>query len=152
MKYLHYFKYVIIHKYYVSIECIKHGLFWQAITHDLSKLLLSELIPYTNFFYGNNYSKEKFDYAWLLHQKRNKHHWQWWILPEDNGTNKILDMPLKYRIEMLCDWIGAGKAQGKTSPKNDPFKEVRTWYKTNKNIIKLHPNTEKWIKKEINYE
>ena len=155
MKYLKYLKYVLKHKYFVMIECWKVGLIWQGIVHDLSKLLPNEFIPYANFFYGKKsdisksrdktgYYKptdtgdEAFDYAWLLHQKRNKHHWQWWILPEDDGGNKILEMPWKYRKEMVCDWRGAGKAQGnKTGSKE--------WYLANFNKMQLGEATRMWV-------
>lgn len=156
MKYIKYLSYVIRHKWYVFLECYKIGIFWQGIIHDLSKFLPSEFIPYANYFYGNDNKKrdktgyykptdtgnKDFDFAWLLHQKRNKHHWQWWILPEDEGRIKILDMPLKYRKEMLCDWRGAGRAQGF----GDNTKE---WYEKNKDKMLLHKDTREWIEKNI---
>jgi hypothetical protein len=39
---------------------------------------------------------------------------------------------------MVCDWIGAGKAQGFFSPKNDKYYETNIWYNKNKNKIILH--------------
>ena len=104
------------------LECFKKKQYWLGITHDLSKFLPSEFIPYAKFFYGKRkkdirdetgYYKPTdtgdlaFDFAWLLHQKRNKHHWQWWILPTDEEGIKVFEMPMKYRIEMLCDWKAA---------------------------------------------
>jgi len=158
MKYLKYLKYILKHKWYVMIECFKNGLIWRGLMHDLSKFLPSEFIPYANFFYGNNkdikrgrnstgYYKptdtgdKKFDFAWLLHQKRNRHHWQWWILPEDKGGVKILSIPEPYLTEMLCDWIGAGKAQGHFSPKDDYLLETRNWWNANNHKMQLHQNT-----------
>ena len=143
---------MVRHKWYVMIECFKVSLYWQGVTHDLSKLLLSEFIPYANYFYGDKKEKrdktgyykptntgdKDFDFAWLLHQKRNKHHWQWWILPEDGGGIIILDMPLKYRKEMLCDWIGASRAQGYGD-------NTEGWYKKNKNKMVLSVETRDWI-------
>ncbi len=156
MKHLKYLSYVLRHKLYVAIECFRDGLYWQGITHDLSKLLPSEFIPYTNHFYGKKgddikkgrdetgYYKptdtgdKAFDFAWLLHQKRNNHHWQWWILPEDDGGIKILEMPDIVIKEMICDWVGAGKAQGFVSPKGDRFYETKRWYEKNKSKMNLH--------------
>ncbi len=120
MEYFKYLKYVIRHKWFVFLECCKMGLIWRGIIHDLSKFRLSEFIPYANHFYGEKEGIKKgrnksgyykpydtgnlfFDYAWLLHQKRNPHHWQYWILPKDDGGIKIFDMPLIYKKEMLCD-------------------------------------------------
>ena len=152
-KYFKYLSYVIRHKWYVFLECCKVGIIWQGIIHDLSKLKPSEFFPYANYFYGRPRDKtgyykptdtgdKDFDFAWLLHQKRNRHHWQWWILPEDDGGIKILDMPLKYRKEMLCDWRGAGKAQGYGD-------NTDKWYAVNKGKMQLHRDTRKWIEDNI---
>ena len=48
-KYWDYFKYIVEHKKNVGIECLKAGMFIHAITHDLSKFLPSEFIPYAKF-------------------------------------------------------------------------------------------------------
>jgi len=162
-KYLRYLNYLIKHKWFVFLESCKEGIMWQGFIHDLSKFLPSEFFPYVEHFYGgkdyNDINKGRdetgyykptdtgdkdFDFAWLLHQKRNKHHWQWWILPEDEGGLKILEMPLKYRKEMLCDWLGAAKAQGH----KDNRKE---WYNKNKDKMQLGPETERWIEQKIHY-
>ncbi len=81
------------------IECFRAGLYWRGIIHDMSKFLPSEFFPYANHFYGGiqtgrngtgyykptNTGDAQFDWAWLLHQKRNSHHWQFYLLPEDEG-------------------------------------------------------------------
>ena len=147
LKYLKYFSYVFRHKWFVFVEACKLGIPWLGIIHDMSKFLPDEFVAYTNFFYGKNPIKrdktgyykptttgdDKFDFAWLLHQKRNKHHWQWWILPEDQGSYKILDMPDKYILEMVADWKGAGLAQGKP--------DTNAWYEANKHKIVLSERT-----------
>lgn len=158
MKYLKYCWYVIRHKWFVFIESYKLGIPWLGIIHDWSKFLPSEFLPYANFFYGSDakqvrdetgYYKptdtgnSEFDFAWLLHQKRNKHHWQWWILPEDDGGFKVLEIPNRYKLEMLADWRGAGKAQGTPN--------TLVWYAKNKNKIKLGNNTRQWIENELGY-
>jgi len=143
-----YLKYVVRHKWFVMLACFKVGLYWRGITHDLSKFRPSEFIPYARFFYGipnkrrdgTGYYKatdtgdKDFDFAWLLHQKRNQHHWQWWMLPEDDGGIKLIEMPDRFILEMVCDWRGAGKAQ------RNPTSTVE-WYLANKDKMQLHPNT-----------
>lgn len=141
--------YVVRHKWYVGKECFQHRLYWRGITHDISKLLPSEFAPYANYFYGKDHDIKRgrdetgyykpydtgdhaFDFAWLLHQKRNRHHWQWWILPTDEEGVKLLDIPDKYILEMVCDWRGAGKAQGHKKPG-----ELQKWYAANKNKMQL---------------
>ena len=144
--FIKYLKYLIKHKYYVTVECFKRGLYWRGITHDLSKFLPDEFIPYMNFFYGKSkeFAQNQFDFAWLKHQKRNPHHWQWWILKEDSGEYKIFEMSREYREEMLCDWHGAGKAiMGKNS-------NTKEWYLKNKDKIIIGPYTRKWIEEQLN--
>jgi hypothetical protein len=156
MKYFRYLWYVIRHKRYVASNCHKYGLHWLARIHDWSKLRPSEFFPYAKHFYGKNKKEWRdetgyykptdtgdpdFDYAWLLHQKRNKHHWQWWVLPEDSDGIKILPIPVKYRLEMLCDWLGASAAQGH----GGDLASVAEWYKKNGNKMQLHPETRQWI-------
>ena len=165
-KEIKYLNYLLRHKWYVGIECFKKGLIWQGLMHDLSKFLPSEFIPYANYFYGEKndikrgrnetgYYKptdtgdKAFDFAWLLHQKRNRHHWQWWILPEDEGGVKILEIREPYLTEMICDWVGAGKAQGHFSPKNDKYFETRKWWIANNNKMQLNKITRQKIKNII---
>jgi len=151
-KYLKYLNYVIRYKWYVMLECFKMGLIWRGLKHDMSKLSLQEFIPYANFFHGKKKEKNirdkigyykptdtgdpAFDFAWLLHQKKNDHHWQWWILPEDNGGEKILEMSPCALKEMLCDWCGASKAQG-----HGGWSGVIIWYAVNKEKMRFHPAT-----------
>jgi len=92
-KHIKYAKYVIRHKFFVMLECFKHGLIYRGLKHDISKFLPGEWFPYVEFFYGTKAKQVRdetgyykptdtgnkaFDFAWLLHQKRNDHHWQWW--------------------------------------------------------------------------
>jgi hypothetical protein len=159
-KFITYSSYVIRHKWYVFLECCKQGIHLQGIIHDMSKLLPSEFIPYMYHFGGGikqgrdktGYYKPtdtgdlKFDYAWFLHQKRNAHHWQYWCFPkdaDDNSALKILEMPLKYRKEMVADWRGAGRAQGTPN--------VLNWYTKNRHKIILGPKTREWVEKELGY-
>lgn len=152
--YIAYTKYVVRHKWYVFLECCKLGIPLRGILHDLSKFLPSEFFPYAIYFNGkeqkgeNSFAKagykkpkntsDDFDLAWLLHQKRNKHHWQWWVLLEDEGSPDALEMPLKYAKEMIADWKGAGRAQG--NPDN-----CKTWYLKNRNKMTLAAYTRFWV-------
>lgn len=144
-KHLKYLSYVLRHKWYVLVECWKYGLYWQGISHDMSKFLPREWFPYVERFYGSNETvrdktgyydptiNEEFAKAWFWHQKCNKHHWQYWIQPKDNGELKCMEIPFKYCLEMVCDWAGAGRAQG--------FSEPVSWYRANKDKLILHENS-----------
>ena len=153
-----YLRYLLRHKWFVFLECVKLGIPWRGLVHDWHKFLPSEWFPYVHHFYNpdgtprqirdeTGYYKPtdtgdpKFDYAWFLHQKRGKHHWQWWTLIEDEGGVKAMPMPDKYRKEMLADWRGAGKAQG--TP------DVRKWYLKHRDKMILHPDTRTWIEEQL---
>ena len=103
MKHLKYLSNVLRHKWLVMIECLQYGLVWRGLVHDISKFMPSEWGPYAEHLYGKDLLKDKdvFDVAWLFHHKRNKHHWQFWVLPKDDGTTKILEMPERYMMEMI---------------------------------------------------
>lgn len=152
-KHLQYGAYVLRHKYFVAVECFKAGLIWRGLVHDLSKFLPQEWFPYVESFYGGygknqpDHVKQTFDRAWLHHQKCNDHHWQWWVLPKDEGSLKPLPMGRQALLEMLCDWKGAGAAQGNKGG----WLEVREWYEKNKDKMTLHPETRRTVRMLINY-
>jgi len=143
MKHFRYLSYVVRHRWFVLVECLKLGIVWRGLMHDLSKFLPSEWFPYVETCYGKTLGdgyattkalrEEAFDLAWLKHIHRNKHHWQYWRLREDDGGTKLIPMPPRYVKEMLADWRGAGKAQG--------FAELGPWYAKNRHKIELADET-----------
>lgn len=157
-----YLKYVLRHKWYVFLWCCHYGIPTAGIVHDLSKFSPSEWFPYVDYFYGGPWPEQhygdarnqfedkftkpwvqrRFDAAWNYHQKRNPHHWQYWVLLEDSGKLGGLPMPDRYRREMLADWRGAGMA---INGKDD----TRNWYLKNSENMLLHPNTRQWVEAEL---
>jgi hypothetical protein len=106
--------------------------------HDISKWDDEEFFAYCEYFYGNNKDAketlEDFDYAWLRHQHNNPHHWQHWLLRQDDGDVKALEMPYLNVIEMVCDhwafsWV------------KDDLYEIFEWYDNNASKMVLHENT-----------
>lgn len=148
---LRYLSYVLRHKWFVLLAGLELGVpLWQLITHDWSKFLPSEWLPYVQKFYGpkppamgaTGYYHVPgldlaFDTAWNRHQKRQPHHWQYWMLVRDTGEQLALPMPEHYAREMLADWRGAGMAQGKP--------DTQAWYETNRNKMVLHPETRQLV-------
>lgn len=148
-RHIAYLNYVLRHKSYVFFECLRLGVpFFIAIFHDWDKFLPDEWFPYARTFYApdgtNQYLPDKtgFSVAWLKHQNRNKHHWQYWMITWDKGNTECLPMPDVYRREMLADWRGASLAL---------FGEDNTayWYLENQDNIQLHPETRAWLESEI---
>lgn len=117
---------------------------WQIIfDHDSSKNNDDEYKAYDAYFYGNNCSYEvveEFKRAWLRHIHRNPHHWQHWVLNNDDpdeGEN-ILDMPYNYIIEMICDWWSFSWQKGDLG-------EIFNWYDEHSDYIKLSPKTRRTV-------
>jgi len=125
----------------VSLECCKLGIPLRGIVHDLSKFLPSELRVYAHVFFDERGTPRSVARAWFLHQKRNDHHWEWWCLPTQDGTLKPIQMDHKSTLEMVADWRGAGRAQGKL--------DALSWYKFNKNKMHLHPETRVLVEKVL---
>lgn len=138
------------HRKIVRQECKACGIGWQGIVHDLSKYSPTEFIPSAKYFQGNRSpieaEKETCGYsaAWLHHKGHNKHHWEYWTDFDDNGNVIANKIPSAYVIEMVCDYIGAGKVYSKerwtqAEPLNY-FNKVRAGRH-------FHPETERFIVK-----
>jgi hypothetical protein len=166
MKHLKYLQYVIRHKWYVLVECCKLGIPLRGLIHDWSKFLPDEWFPYAFYFYGDpakqneewfilsakygcfeaapygTHYEDKFKIAWNHHQKRNDHHWQYWVLMLDDGGSMPMPMSGAARREMLADWRGAGRAI--TGQDNTP-----EWYLKNQFNIRLFGDTRNWIEEQL---
>lgn len=114
--------------------------------HDYTKYQLDEAIPYENYFYGSSKSERvvnDFNEAWLKHIHRNGHHWQHWVLINDepDAGTVALDIPDAYLIEMICDWWSFSFIKG-------DLYEIFNWYNDHKDHMILSENTRKkveWI-------
>lgn len=123
--------------------------------HDDSKYSVEEYDAYDQYFYGGNRSYkvvQDFNYAWLHHIHQNPHHWQYWVLINDdpgedeNGTpheypfgNVVaLMIPLPYIFEMIADWWSF-------SWKSGNLFEIFNWYAEHRNYQYIHPESRKII-------
>jgi len=119
------------------------GLYWHAITHDISKLLPSEFIPYANNFHGGPWKKyvkrnrRAMDNAWQWHKNRNPHHWDFWV----KGGGTPIPMPEKYVQQLIADWRGMGRQKG--------FYDAITYYNKTKDRMVLHKETIELIHKYL---
>lgn len=149
---LKYASYVARHKWFVFLGGLRtRAPLYRLVIHDWSKLTRSEWGAYVRQFYNSDGSKRnarrpdggydlaeqpyEFQRAWLGHQRRNKHHWQAWILLGDNGQCIPIKMPEKYVREMVADWMGAGRA---ITGQWDPV----PWYEKNWRLMVLHTATQ----------
>lgn len=104
------------HKALVLRNCIKCGIIFQGIMHDMSKYSPEEFICGVKYFMGNRSpnegEREAYGYslAWMHHKGRNKHHFEYWTdySPETKKLEPVA-MPVKYVAEMFCDRVAASK-------------------------------------------
>lgn len=125
-------------------DVIYPGFEWQiCINHDHSKSDPEEYAAYDAYFYGNNRSYavvQNFKLAWLRHIHHNPHHWQHWILINDEPSEGmvIMDMSDVYIVEMICDWWSFSWRKGDLT-------EIFKWYDEHKDYIKLSESTRKKV-------
>ena len=126
-----------------------------SFNHDESKYSTEEYDAYDQYFYGGNRSYkvvQDFNYAWLHHIHQNPHHWQYWVLINDdpgedeNGTPHeylfgnfvALMIPLPYIFEMIADWWSFSWKKGNLF-------EIFNWYAEHRNYQYIHPESRKII-------
>jgi hypothetical protein len=120
----------------------EHG---TIFAHDESKYTVEEYDAYDAYFYGGNRSYAvvtNFRRAWLHHIHNNPHHWQHWILVNDEPSEgtMALEMPYEYVVEMICDWWAF-------SHKSGNLYEIFDWYDKHKANMILHDNTRKHVER-----
>ena len=104
------FKTITKHKILVMQGCFKVGLYWQGLTHDLSKYTPTEFWTGARYFQGtrspNAAEREDKGYseAWMHHKGRNRHHYEYWQdVNLNSGVYEPVPMPRKYLVEMVMD-------------------------------------------------
>lgn len=137
-------KRILTHKYYVAKYCFQIGLYWQGITHDLSKFSFTEFSRAIKYWDDNisSLANERkilgYSQTFLHHRGRNPHHYEYWIHSLDDGGIPA-KMPKKYVLELICDYLAAAKTYGA-----DPRKEYNWWVKQ-KSHMKIHQDTKNYI-------
>lgn len=140
MRLLKLLKRVTVHKFWVAYYCFQLGLFWQGITHDLSKFSWTEIKGALKYWHPDKsslaYEKELNGYSetFLHHRGRNPHHYEYWIHSLDEGGVPA-EMPRKYVLELICDYLAACRTYGG---------DIRTefdWWMKGEDKVKIHPKT-----------
>lgn len=137
---------IIVHKYWVLYYGLKLNMnIWQLLKHDLSKLSGIEFLESIKYYKGDSSpipackQVNGYSLAWQHHKGHNPHHYEYWIDSYDNGTNVCIKMPYKYVMEMMVDWLAAGRTyQGKSF--NIP-NQNKWWENKKKNNPAIHNDT-----------
>ena len=140
------------HRHQVLIHCIKAGIPWRGLVHDLSKFSPTEFIPGVKYYQGNRSPNERerevsgYSLAWMHHKGRNKHHYEYWIDvdPEQDYSFQGVKMPLNYVLEMVCDRIAASKVYN-----GDRYTDATPWeyYQARSEASRIHPETRALLEK-----
>ena len=117
--------------------------------HDESKYSAEEYNAYDQYFYGGNRSYkvvQDFNYSWLHHIHQNPHHWQYWVLLEDDPETelpyKTLMIPLPYIFEMIADWWSF-------SWKSGNLFEIFNWYAEHRDRQYIHQESRKIVERVL---
>jgi hypothetical protein len=116
----------------------------------MSKFSWTELSESVKYYNGtispiDMCKKDKgYSEAWLHHKGRNKHHYEYWVDYLDDGGIPI-EMPRKYVIELICDWIAAGRTYAHNAGKKFTYDDELEYVKWKLGIAKMHKNTKSYI-------
>lgn len=134
---------ILTHKRWVAHYCFMCGLYRQGIMHDMSKFSPTEFWESVKYYQGTrspiDACKEDKGYsmAWFHHRGRNKHHWEFWMDDFEKGSIPK-KMPFKYALEMICDYLGAGRAY---AGKDFTMETEYNWWLKKKTTAKMHADT-----------
>ena len=147
-KFFGHLKTVLVHKWWVFYYCCKFGIPHRGIFHDMSKFSPTEFWESVKYYSGTrspiDASKEVngWSKAWLHHRQHNLHHYEVWQDNFDKGGEPLC-MPFMYNLEMLCDYLAAGRAYMK---KNFSYAAEYDWWKNKcKNPLAMHPVNKTFI-------
>lgn len=116
MKVWQHFKTITRHRMLVLEGCFRVGLYWQGLTHDLSKYTPTEFWIGARYFQGDRSpngaerADKGFSEAWMHHKGRNRHHYEYWTdMNPHTRTYEPVRMPRKYLAEQIMDRRAACK-------------------------------------------
>ena len=147
MKAWQHFKTITHHRWLVRQGCFKVGLYWQGLTHDLSKYTPAEFSVGAKYYQGtrspNSAERDEKGYSesWMHHKGRNRHHWEYWTdLDKDKGVYAPVPMPRKFLVEMVMDRIAACKVY-----QGDKYTDgsALAYLQRGVDRIRMHPKTQR---------
>lgn len=133
------------HRHLVCQGCFRVGLYWQGLTHDLSKFSPTEFWPGVRYYQGSRSpnAAEREDrgcsQAWMHHKGRNRHHYEYWtdMLP-NSPTYVPIPMPRRYLAEMVMDRRAACMTyQGKAYRPDSALR----YFERSRDRLPMHPQT-----------
>ena len=145
MHILKHFCTVTRHRHRVFVHCVRVGIGWQGLLHDLSKYSPAEFWVGARHYQGHRSPNEEerhlygYSRAWMHHKGRNRHHYEYWTdyHPETKRLEPV-KMPIRYVAEMFCDRVAASKIyQGDKYTDDHPL----AYFLSAKPRRRIHPAT-----------
>ena len=145
MKAWQHFKTITKHRWLVLGGCFRVGLYWQGLTHDLSKYSLTEFRSGARYYQGtrspNAAEREDKGYseAWMHHKGRNRHHHEYWTdISRETRSYEALPMPRNYLVEMVMDRRAACMTYQGDAYKDD---SALRYFERGRERHEMHPDT-----------
>ena len=137
------------HRWLVRQGCFRVGLYWQGLTHDLSKYSPTEFRAGARYYQGtrspNAAEREAKGYseAWMHHKGRNRHHYEYWTdISQETRNYESVEMPRRYLVEMVMDRRAACMVyQGKAYHDGAAL----AYFERSMERTRMHPNTQKQL-------
>lgn len=140
------------HRWAVRKGCFAVGLYWQGLTHDLSKYSPTEFLSGVKYYQGtrspNSREREVNGYsvAWMHHKGRNRHHFEYWTdLSLQTKCYSPVLMPRKYLVEMCMDRIAACKIYHGMDYQDGDALEYLMRSLEIRDLSMMHPETKKQL-------
>lgn len=128
-------KTVTRHRRLVRHYCFRLGLYWQGLTHDLSKYSPTEFWRSAKYYQGfrspndQERSETGVSLSWLHHKGRNRHHFEYWIDYRigPDGTVTMGGCKMPKNMWRRCSATASPPA-GSTRAKNTPMPPPTTTF------------------------
>lgn len=137
------------HRMLVCMGCFRVGLYWQGLTHDLSKYSPTEFWVGARYFQGNrspNAAEREdkgYSEAWMHHKGRNRHHHEYWTdVSPRSGTYESLPIPRKYLVEMVMDRRAACMTYQGENYRDD---SALRYFERGREKNEMHPDTRRQL-------
>ena len=147
----HHFLTITKHRLLVCGGCFRVGLYWQGLTHDLSKYSPTEFLNGAKYYQGdrspNAAEREDKGYseAWIHHKGRNRHHYEYWTdMNRQTRCYEPIPMPRKYLVEMVMDRRAACMTYQGKNYRDDSALE---YFEKSREKQLMHPQT----RRELEY-
>ena len=150
MKPWQHFKTITHHRWLVRQGCFRIGLYWQGLTHDLSKYSTVEFWTGARYYQGDRSPNaaerddKGYSEAWMHHKGRNRHHYEYWTdMSRQTRNYEAIPMPRKYLAEMVMDRRAACMTYQGKAYKDD---SALIYFDRSREKALMHPQTQRELR------